>query len=80
MTQTRIGLAPLLRSRGGSLTLPEEITLCCPQCGSKVADKGQCLVEMTIVPEEDSHTGFLVQLQVDCRRCGCDSRPPAVEI
>ena len=79
MSQTRVGLAPILSNRMGSVTLPEEITLYCPQCGTEVADKGQCLVEMRPVHNESSCTGFSVQLVVDCRNCGCSDRPPAIK-
>jgi hypothetical protein len=62
----------------GSVELPEEVTLFCPQCGTEVADKGQCLVELAKVPGE-SKTGFVVKLVTDCRTCGCFGNEPAAE-
>ena len=76
--RTRIGISSLVDSRMGSIELPEEVTLLCPQCGTLVADKGQCLVELAKVPDDKSKTGFVVKLMVDCRSCGCDGREPAV--
>jgi len=62
----------------GSVALPEEITLQCPQCGTLAADKGECLVELAKIPG-DSKTDFVVKLQVDCRNCGCYGREPGTE-
>ncbi len=76
MTVTRIGLAPLLRG-GGSVTLPKEITFACPRCGALVADKGQCLLEIRVVPGLDRQT-FEAQMVVDCRTCSLDGVPPVV--
>jgi hypothetical protein len=77
---TRIGLAPILQARTGSVALPAEVTLSCPQCGALAADKGNCLVEMRRVTDEKSKTGFVARLAVDCRSCGCSDREPAVSI
>lgn len=74
--RTRIGIMSLVRDRKGSIELPEEITLFCPQCGTLVADKGQCLAELSLIPGE-SKTGFIVRLLVDCRNCGCSDKEPA---
>ena len=74
--RTRLGIGALIRSQTGSVELPEEVTLFCPQCGTAVADKGQCLAEMAIVPGE-SKTGFVLKIIVDCRNCGCYGREPA---
>lgn len=73
--RTRLGIAALVNSQGGSVELPEEITLFCPQCGEKAADKGQCLVGLVKIPEK-SKTGFVVRLMVDCRACGCYGKEP----
>ena len=78
MATTKLGIAPLTKDKTGSVELPEEITLFCPQCSTKVADKGQCLVELAMV-EGESKTGFVVKLLVDCRSCGCHGREPAVD-
>ena len=75
---TRIGLASLLKDGCGSVALPKEITLYCPQCGTKVADKGQCLVELAKMPGE-SKTGMIVKFMVDCRNCDCYGREPAID-
>ena len=71
MVKTRIGLGCLAKDGFGSVELPENIELCCPQCGSLVADKGQCSVFFSEVPEEmDNHmTPNVVGLVVDCRAC-----------
>ena len=76
--RTRLGIMSLTREGFGSVELPEEITLYCPQCGTEVADKGQCLAEIARVPGE-SKTGFVLVLRVDCRNCGCWDRPPAID-
>lgn len=78
-SRTRIGIMSLIESRMGSVELPEEVTLHCPQCGTEVADKGQCLVELSKMPEKSSKTGFVVKLTVDCRTCGCFGKEPAVD-
>lgn len=76
---TRIGVYGLVRSRTGSIELPEEITLACPQCGTKCADKGNCLLDLRPFPDPASgRPGPEVKLVVDCRVCGCDGRPPIV--
>jgi len=75
--RTRLGIMSLVESGTGSVELPEEVALFCPQCGTLVADKGQCLVELAKVPGE-SKTGFVVRLVVDCRSCGCQGREPAI--
>lgn len=77
--RTRIEISSLIKSRTGSIELPEEITLCCPRCGTKVADKGQCLAELTLVPSElENAFRFIVQLMVDCRNCGCFNQSPVI--
>lgn len=43
-----------------------------------VVDKGQCIVELTALPNKGSKTGFVAILQVDCRTCGADGPAPAV--
>jgi hypothetical protein len=78
-SKTRIGIMSLVRGEFGSVALPEEVTLYCPQCKTEVADKGQCLVELAKVPDETSKTGFTVRLLVDCRTCGCYGREPAID-
>ena len=75
--RTRIGIMSLVESGNGSVELPSEITLFCPQCGIPVADKGQCLAELAKVKGE-SKTGFVVKLIVDCRSCGYYGGEPAV--
>lgn len=76
--KTRIGIMSLVKGGFGSVDLPEEVTLKCPQCGTEVADKGQCPVELAKVPDKESKTGFIVKLLVDCRTCGCYGREPAI--
>lgn len=78
---TRIGLAPLLEAKAGSVALPDEITLYCPQCGTPCADKGQCIIELKTANRnpEDNHFDefpFYVELVVDCRSCGCYGSAP----
>lgn len=75
--KTRLGVMSLVKSQMGSVELPGEVTLFCPQCGTQVADKGQCLAELAKVPGE-SKTGFVIKVLVDCRSCGCFGREPAV--
>ncbi|MEK7553084.1 MAG: hypothetical protein AAB504_00110 [Patescibacteria group bacterium] len=69
----------LTNNQMGSIELPEEITLFCPQCGTQVADKGQCLAELAMIPGE-SKTGFIVKLIVDCRNCDCYGKEPAISL
>jgi len=78
--RTRIGIMSLVSSQMGSVELPEEVTLFCPQCGTSAADKGQCLVELARVPAESKtgFTGFVVKVIVDCRNCGCYGKEPAI--
>ena len=76
-TVTRLGIMSLMKSRTGSVSLPEEITLSCPQCGTEVADKGQCLANFELFPDQSSKTGMVVKLVVDCRNCGTYGREPA---
>jgi hypothetical protein len=78
MVKTRIGLMGLTGEMG-SVEMPNEVTLYCPQCKTLVADKGQCLVEFIKIPDKESKTGFVLGLSVDCRSCGCCGKPPAVE-
>lgn len=75
--RTRLGIMSLVSNQMGSVELPEEVTLFCPQCGTQVADKGQCLAELAKVPGE-SKTGFVIKVIVDCRNCGCYGKEPAV--
>ncbi|KKP79521.1 MAG: hypothetical protein A2271_01580 [Candidatus Moranbacteria bacterium RIFOXYA12_FULL_35_19] len=75
--KTRIGLTSL--GGGGSVELPEWVTLYCPDCKTQVADKGQCLLEFFKLKSDKSKTGFVLGLSVDCRNCGCYGKPPAVE-
>ncbi len=80
--KTRLGIAPLLSDQmmpqKGSLTMPDEVTFYCPNCGSPSADKGQCLVEVAKVPGK-SKTGFIVKIIVDCRSCGSFGEEPGVD-
>lgn len=66
---TKLGIGPLVSARAGSVSLPTEITLACPFCGEEAADKGQCLVEMAMVADPESKTGFRAKLLSDCRSC-----------
>jgi len=82
---TRIGTQDLT-GEGGSVTLPERVTLYCPQCGTKCSDKGQCLLAFRKVSAQNekkfeplAKKGFEVKLLVDCRCCGCDGEPPAAD-
>jgi uncharacterized Zn finger protein len=61
----------------GSIELPEEVTLYCPQCGTEVADKGQCLVSFVSVLAEKKKN-MEVRLLVDCRVCGCLGEAPVI--
>ena len=63
----------------GSVTLPEEIELSCPQCGTLAADKGDCIVSLTVRHNEESKTGLSVYIHCDCRVCGCDGEALAIE-
>lgn len=75
--KTRIGIAALLDNRMGSVELPEKITLCCPQCGTECADKGQCLIGLVPFNEEGK---LAVKLIVDdCRNCGCLGEAPILK-
>lgn len=72
--KTKIGIAALSSNQMGSIELPEEITLYCPQCGAKCADKGQCLIGL--VPF-DKERKLAVKLIIDdCRACGCFGKAP----
>ena len=66
--KTRIGFFTIARGPG-SVELPEEVTLFCPQCRTKVADKGDCIANFLGVP--DNSRNLVVKLVVDCRKCGC---------
>lgn len=81
MTQ-RIGIASLLKGRTGSLPLPEEVFMHCPQCGSGVVDKGQCVAELVAVPETvpSVKPKREVRLVVSCRVCGCEGKSPVVDM
>lgn len=78
MVKTRIGLMGLTGNTG-SVELPDEVTLYCPQCGTQVADKGQCLLEFIKIHSGESKTGFVLSLSVNCRNCSCYGKPPAVD-
>lgn len=71
--KTRIGTMALNREFG-SIELPEDVTLYCPQCGSECADKGQCLIEFQ--PLNVSTGEPELTISVDCRTCGCFGKPP----
>lgn len=75
--RTRIGIGGLVRSGLGSVELPEEVTLYCPQCGTEVADKGQCLLSFVsaLVKEKKN---MELRLAVDCRTCGCLNEAPVI--
>lgn len=78
--RTRIGFRiPLRREQGGSVELPEDITLYCPQCGTLCADKGQCLLFLEWQPDPKRERAMVLVLSVDCRTCGTYGEPPAVE-
>ena len=80
MTQlTRIGYGSLY-SEPGSVVLPQSITLLCPQCGTPVADKGQCIASFEVVPNDHSKTGLSLKVFVDCRNCGAFQKEPDVKI
>jgi NMD protein affecting ribosome stability and mRNA decay len=76
--RTRIGTEGLT-GKGGSIELPDNIELFCPECGTPAADKGQCLVEFIKIPNKEMKTGWEVRLNVDCRSCGCYNHPPATK-
>ena len=81
--KTRLGIMSLVDGQAGSVELPEEVTLFCPQCGTEVADKGQCLAQLEVVPETtrgESKTGFVLKAIVDCRSCGCFGKEVAAEL
>ena len=69
MQVTRLGISALTRDHGGSVALPEGITLYCPQCGTEAADKGQCIVSIVPMPFKE-HT--FLNFWTDCRSCGRD--------
>jgi len=79
MQKTRIGTHGLTGEAGSISEFPDEVTLCCPQCKTLVADKGQCLAEFISIPSKESKTGFILGLIVDCRSCGCNDKPPAID-
>jgi hypothetical protein len=73
--KTRIGLMGLTGEMG-SIELPEEVTLYCPQCGTECMDKGQCGINFT---QFNQSTGQReLALEVDCRSCGCYGKAPAL--
>ncbi|MFZ2226542.1 MAG: hypothetical protein WA064_03735 [Candidatus Moraniibacteriota bacterium] len=76
--KTRIGLMSLT-GKPGSVEMPDGIVLSCPRCGQLLADKGQCLAEFIIAPCKESKTGFTLELLADCRGCGYNDGPPAVD-
>lgn len=78
--KTRIGVGSLTKDRFGSVTLPEDTTMCCPQCGTLVADKGQCIVnfQAKVRSAPPTHGDFIVFLEVDCRNCGYMGEDPAL--
>lgn len=73
--RTRIGIAALTTEKMGSIELPEEVTLYCPQCGTLCSDKGQCLLELAEMPDEERK--MAVKLIVDCRNCDCYGKAPS---
>jgi hypothetical protein len=75
MSAIRIGLASMLQGRMGSVALPEEVKLFCPQCGEPVMDKGQCALEMREVFDATPRT-TIARLLVDCRVCQCVDKEP----
>lgn len=79
MSQTRIAFGSL-GIGPGSITLPSEVDLLCPQCETPVGDKGQCLANFEVIPDEKSVTNFSVRILVDCRMCGCTMREPAIRM
>jgi len=77
--KTRIGfMIPLRGGSGGSVELPEDITLYCPQCGTLCADKGQCLAFLEWQPSHTREGVTSMGLAVDCRNCGCYGEMPSV--
>jgi len=83
MSKTCIGTMGLIPgSSGGSVELPQQVTLYCPQCGTEAADKGQCIVSFMKIPNNNqaSATYFEVVLMVDCRTCGCSDRAPGMDL
>lgn len=80
MQKTCIGTRSLTEKPSFVSEFPEEVGLCCPQCGTLVVDKGQCLVVFNPVPSKESKTGFLLYMTVDCRSCGCFGKPPALDL
>ena len=77
MLKTRITYMGLT-GKEGSVEMPEGVSYCCPKCGTLVADKGDCLVEFILIPCEDSVTGSVLSILADCRACGYNSGPPAI--
>ena len=79
MAKTRIGLGCLSKDGFGSVELPDDAALYCPQCGTECADKGQCLASFTTLPDtEEFKTMIQVGLLVDCRTCGCYGKAPSL--
>lgn len=79
MTKTRITHRGL-NGKEGSIEMPEGVSYCCPRCGTSLADKDQCLAEFVLIPSDDSVTGFVLGMLADCRSCGYNSGPPAVNL
>ncbi len=67
-TKTRIGFSSIV-TRPGSVELPEKVTLFCPQCKTKVANKGDCIANFRGVPDDSGN--IVARIAVDCRNCGC---------
>ena len=63
----------------GSIALPEEVTLSCPQCGTLVGDKGQCIASFEAVPNRESKTGMSLKVLIDCRNCGASMKEPDLQ-
>jgi hypothetical protein len=68
-----------LTGRTGSVEMPGGVSYCCPQCGSPLAEKGPCLAEFVYLPSNASVTGFVLAVSVNCRKCGCYGRAPAIK-
>lgn len=78
--RTRFGIGSLVKERAGSVEFPEEVTCQCPNCGTLVADKGNCLVSIVpLVTEVNGKKKMILNLVADCRVCGYDGKGPAVE-
>ena len=81
----RIGLGVLSDSGFGSVVLPQDKLLHCPQCGELCEDEGQCKIVFALT--ENTHkltelvnrAPLLLSLIADCRTCGYYGQGPTLD-